>query len=241
MLKYNPDLKGFSLVESLISLSLFLLIVISSLEFYNHARNYFFKLKEGQENNTAAYAALDKMKTDLKDGGKGLLAPLGLGILEAISSDEGALSVISREENVSILDDLLQGQSIITLESTKNIKKNRELCIFDSDKGEVKSITSIDGKNITLSAPLDFSYSREKSNMALIKKVSLYLDEDTHILRRKVNTSPSQPLLEDVNSFAYNYDLSLNILYLGITLIQAKEKIYEVSVFPKNIALASTL
>ncbi|MFB0564512.1 MAG: hypothetical protein ACETWK_02400, partial [Candidatus Aminicenantaceae bacterium] len=59
-----------------------------------------------------------------------------------------------------------------------------------------------------------------------------------HILRRKVNNSPSQPLLEDVISFEIIYGGTLHTINLSLALKSEKETRYEMSVFPKNVALA---
>ena len=231
--------KGFSLIESVISLSIFLVIVLSSLEFFGFARNIFLKLKNKEETKEAVLSALDKMKIDLLNGGSGLLVPIQLEILEGITRNEDTLIILSKEKNLSPLNDLLAGQTRILLESTYNVKKGMELCIFDSAKGKVKSISSVDKKSIVLSSPLDFSFLKEKTCVFLLKKISLFFDEDRQTLRRKVNSSPSQPLLEEAALFYFTYEKAVNLARLRLSLQSKKEKEYEISVFPKNTALAT--
>jgi len=238
--------KGFSLIESLISLSLFLIIILSSLEFFAYSRTHFQKLKEEQETNQAAYAALDKMRIDLLQGGSGLLIPAKLGVLDCVFENSGRLIIYTKEEKLPLLDDLVAGQTRIFSEATNKIKKNRELCIFNSDKGEVKSIASVYKGSLVLSSPLNFSYQKETTSMILLEKISLYLDDAKKILRRKVNNSPSQPLCEDITFFDFNYEKSSNLARLRFGLESKynkyklnKEREYEISVFPKNMALGS--
>ena len=231
--------KGFSLIESVISLSIFLVIVLSSLEFFGFARNIFLKLKNKEETKEAVLSALDKMKIDLLHGGSGLLVPIQLGILEGIIRNEDTLIILSKEKSLSPPNDLLAGQTRILLESTYNVKKGMELCIFDSAKGEVKSISSVDKRSIVLSSPLDFSFLKEKTCVFLLKKISLFFDEDRQTLRRKVNSSPAQPLLEEVALFDFTYEKVVNLARLRLSLQSKKEKEYEISVFPKNTALAT--
>ena len=228
---------GFSLIESLICLSLFLFILLSSLEFFGLTRKIFLKLKSQQETKLAALTALDKMKTDLLNGGSGISEPIRLGVLEGITENNDALVVFSRERDLPLHDELVSGQTRISLEETKTIKKGRDLCIFNSKKGETKSISSVSQNSIILSSPLEFSYKKEKSRMILLKKISFYLDKET--LRRKVNSSPAQPLLEDAALFAFDYEKISNLIRLCIKLKENKEKEYEASVFPKNTALAA--
>ncbi len=238
--------KGFSLIESLISLTLFLIIVVSSLEFFAYTRSHFKKLKDQQETNQDAYAALDKMRIDLLHGGSGLLIPSHLGLLDCIFENNGALNIYSKDMELPLLTDIISGQARILLNSTKKIKRDAELCIFDAYKGEVKSIASVNKDSLVFSSPLNFSYQQENTTIILLKKISLFLDEENKILRRKVNASPAQPLCEDVTFFNFNYQNLSNLAKLQFGLKSRssenqsnKERIYELSVFPKNMALAS--
>ncbi len=231
---------GFSLIECLISLFLFLIIVLSCLEFFTRTRNIFFKLKEKEEDREAVLAALDMMRTDLHQGGAGLSDPIQLGILEGISEDSGTLIICSKESELSLCNDLVEGQTRIQLEDTSGLKKGREICIFDSLNGEVLSISSVDKESIVLSSPLSYSFIKEKASLFLIKKISLYLDEKNLTLRRKINSSPAQPLLEETSLFGFERDKAANLVKLRLQLKTNKEKFYEISLFPKNAALAVT-
>ncbi len=230
---------GFSLIESLLSLSLYLIIVLSSLEFFGFTRNIFLKLKTKQEVKEAALATLDKMRFDLLKAGLGLQQPISLGMLDGITESEDTLIIISKEKTFTPLGDLAAGQTIIQLNSTSKLKKGRKVCVFDSTKGEVKSISSVDKESIVLSSPLNFSSLKEETSVFLLREVSLFLDKNKHTLRRKVNTSSAQPLLEEVGVFDFHHEKATNLVRLSLSFATNKEKAYETSVFPKNIALAS--
>jgi len=230
--------KGFSLIESILTLALFLIVVLASLEFFGFTRSIFLKLKDKEETREAALSALDKMRADLLAGGSGLLEAIELGLVEGISQEEDSLVILSKEKNLFPLNDLLEGQTKISLLSTHKVKKGREICIFDSHKGEVKSISKVDKKSIILSSPLGFSFLKEKTQVCLLKKISLYLDKDKQILRRKTNSGPAQPLLEDAASFGFSCEKESVLVRLHLALESNKEKKYEISVFPKNAALA---
>ena len=227
------------MIESLLSLTLFLILVLASLEFFGFTRNLFLKLKNKEEIKEAALSALDKMKTDLLAGGSGLLEPIQLGLLEGITQNESTLIILIKEKNLSPLNDLVEGQTRIRLQSTYKLKKGREICIFDRSKGEVKSISRVDKKSIVLSSPLNFSYLKEKTYVFLLKKISLFLDKEKQILRRRINSSPAQPLLEKVTLFGFIYDKATNLARLRLALKSNREKEYEISVFSKNAALAA--
>jgi hypothetical protein len=217
---------------------LFLIVVLTCFEFFGRTRNLFFKLKEKEEAREAVLAALDKMRSDLQQGGAGLYDPIQLGLLEGISEDSSRLIILSKEKELSLCNDLVEGQTRIQLESTSGLKKGRDICIFSSLNGEVLSISAVDDESIVLSSPLNFSFIKEKTSLIIVKKITLYLDEKKPTLRRKVNSSPAQPLLEETSFFDFERNKAVNLVKLRLQLKTNKEKFYEISVFPKNAALA---
>ena len=231
---------GFSLIESLLSLSLFLFILISSLEFFISTRNHFFDLKNEQEINQAAYATLDKIRLDLCECGRGLIAPQSIGLLDAIQVIDTTLIIQSKDKEILPENDLIAGQTFIPVVSTAGIKKGQKLCFIDSEKGEIKTIISVDKQGLTLSSSLNSSYKKNEATFILVRTISFFLDPDRGILRRKVNASPAQPLLEDVSVFNIFYEETANIVSIGLILKMKEEKEYETLVFPKNMALVNT-
>jgi len=232
--------KGLSLIESLISLSISLAIVLASLEFFGFSRSLYLKLKIHEETGLAAFSALERMKTDVLHAGLGLLDPIHLNLVEGITKADEALIILSEEKNFPPVTNLFEGQTRIQLESTEGIKKERDICIFDSSNGELKSISSVEKKSIVLSSPLSFSFLKEKTRLILLERISLFYDSKEQTIRRKVNSSPAQPLLEEAALFNFDYEKTTNLVRLRLALTSIKEKIYETSVYPKNTALVNS-
>lgn len=233
----NPE-KGYSSVESLISFSLFLFLILSSLQFFGFVRKSFFKLKASEEVEQAALSALEKMKIDILRGGQGLLQPIRLGLCKGIEENSNTLIIQTRDKNFELLSDLVPGQTKIHLKTTRGLRKGREIYISDPKKGEVKHISSISTESIVVSSPLLHQFLKEKTKLFSLKKISLFLDERNQTIRRKVNNSSPQPLLEDVISFDFHYEETKNIIQVRLALKSDKEKRCEFSVFTKNMALA---
>lgn len=232
--------KGFSLIESLISLSVSLIIFISAFEFFGVSRNVFLSLNKEEKAEEAATFSLDKMRIDILEAGLGLIQPIKSGLLEGLTVTDSTLTILCKEIEIPLNQDLTSGQTRISLSRSYKIKRGQQICVLDSQKGEVKSISSADKKSIILASSLEKSYSKEESSLVLIRSISYFLDEKTKILRRKVNNSPSQPLLEDVTQFNFYYNESSNLVRLRFILESNKEKPYEMSIFPKNMALAAS-
>ncbi len=239
-IRLSDPKKGFSLIECVISLSLFLIIILACLEFLGRTRTLFVKLKDKEEAREGVLASLDRIQTDLQQGGSGLIAPAQLGLLEGVSEDDGILIILSREKELSLCSDLVEEQTRILLESTSSLKAGREICIFDSLNGEVKILSSVDAESVVISSPLEHPYLSEKTSIILLRTVSVFLDEKKQVLRRKVNSSPAQPLLEEAGSFSFDLDKAANLVRLRLAHSTNREKCYEIFVFPKNTALASS-
>lgn len=231
---------GFSLIESLITLSLFLFILLATFQIFSASQNQFISLKQSQEIYTTACAALDKMTTDIQRSGQKLALPASLGLLNPISKVDDILYILSAEKCFSLEDSLLAGQTSIPLSSTEEFKLGNEMCIFDEEKGEVLSVAFIEENSIQISPPLTNSYVSEGTAIILLKKISFYLDESREILRRKVNSSPAQPLCEGVRAFDCAYDPFTNLVKVKLQLNPEPEKNHEILIFSKNAALAAS-
>ena len=95
---------------------------------------------------------------------------------------------------------------------------------------------SVDKESVVLASPIIYSYRQQTAEVYSVKKISFYQDLKSRILRRKVNSSPAQPLLEEVEAVEFSYDAAPNLI--KVNLKTTEEKTYELSVFPKNVDLA---
>jgi hypothetical protein len=144
---------------------------------------------------------------------------------------------LSREEELSITEAVVSGQQRIYLAKAGNLKKGQQICIFCDDHGEIQSIVSVSRNSILLDCPLDSTYLHEETSLILLRRVSLFFDKATGVIRRKVNASPPQPLLEEVSSFGYELIEGSNLIRLDLRLLTEEGKDYETTIFPKNTAL----
>jgi hypothetical protein len=235
----NPR-PGFTLIESLISLSLSTLIILSCLEFFSHTRALFTKLKEKFQTTESIFFTLDRIRFDLQCGGQGLQKPINLKILEPFSMTDDQFIIFSREKEITLEGNLVPGQTHIQIKDIRGLKEGHLICIFDHQQGEINKISGIDSTGIDLSAQIENSYHFDSTTMLLVRTVSLYVDERNHILRRKVNNSPAQPLMEDIMKFKCFYRENSRLLYIQIQINKEEDKFYEISFVPKNSTMASS-
>ncbi len=232
--------KGFSLIESVISMFFFLMIVLFSLDCFIATRKHFSHLKRSETLNTAAYAALDRMRRDILDAGLGLNQPMELEIIEGISQDQNELVILSKQEELPVKGDFVSGQQMIPMAKARNLKIGQQICFFSSNSGEVRSIVSKTLDSIFLDSPLDANYPQEKTSLVLLRRLSLFFDGAGGVIRRKVNTSPAQPLLEEVASFGHEFFKDSNLVRLHLCFRMEEDKKYDATIFPKNTALFAT-
>ncbi len=225
-------------MEGLISLFLFLLIVLFSLDCFLSLKEHFAELKKSETANTAAYAALDRIRRDLFDAGLGLAQAMELQVLEGISEQQGELVVLSKEKDLLTEDVLYSGQQKILSPDTQKIKKGQLIGIISPYGGEMHSVISADQNSISIDSFLASDYLHKDTSVFLLRRISIFFDGTKGVVRRKVNASPAQPLLEDVASFEFEYSRDDNLVRLNFALKAGEEKKYETTVFPKNIAMA---
>jgi type II secretory pathway pseudopilin PulG len=229
--------RGFSLLEVLIILGLSILVLMAAFEFFGITRSLFFKLKDAQEKSQAVQAALVKLRIDLLRAGFGLEVPLRAGAIEGIDITATSLIILSRDEAFALSADAFSGERTLSLEKVSGLSPQRRVCLADEGKAELHLVASLDGRTVILSEPLEASYPATTAQLLLVEEVSYFLDDRSGILRRKVNASPAQPLLDDAALFVPVYQREINLVRVSLADNKNMERTYELSVFPKNLGL----
>ncbi len=231
---------GFSLLECLISLSLGFFILLSSLEIAAGARKVFFHQKEIQEKELAAGVALEKIREDLTTAGAGLSAITGIFDFQPFQAGEEKLMLFSAEEKTSLAEDAAAGQNYLLVALKPGLssllKKGRELVVYDGNTGGLFSISAVSGNRLTVSPPLSFDFQAGRTEVILLEKIEIYFDRQAGILRRRVNGTTGQPLMEEVSNFNAAYSPQENLVHLSI-IFESGGKVHERELlyYPKNL------
>lgn len=230
--------RGFSLLECLIGLTLALFVVCACLEFFGAAERSYFKLKDKEEAAQSALAALDKMSVDILRAGQGLAQVAGLGVVEPVVESGGGLLITRAEKSYDLAADVAPGDLRVPLADDSELRPGRELCLTDGEKGEVCLVASVEPGAAVVSSPLVNGFAREKTAVLLLEKTFFSLDARQAVIRRRVNLSSAQPLLENAGSAEFLVDRPANLVRVRFSLISEGDAIYELRLFPKNPALA---
>ncbi|MGQ9800041.1 MAG: prepilin-type N-terminal cleavage/methylation domain-containing protein [Candidatus Saccharicenans sp.] len=231
---------GFTLLECLISLSLSLLILVSALEISTRARHVFFRLKETQEASLATAVALEKIREDLETAGAGIPVLPDGEPFSPLQASAGNLIIFSAEGRTRLLAGAVAGQDFLLIELLPGLsskwRKGRALYLFDGFSGQLTYITAVSGNRLSISPALAFSFAADRSQLILLEKIEIYPDLQQKTLRRKVNDTSGQPLLEEVLSFGANYTPAENLVVVRLTAASGvKSRDYELVLYPKNL------
>lgn len=228
-------------MEGLISLFLFLLIVLFSCDCFISVKKHFAELRKSETSQTAVYAALDRIRRDLQEAGLGLVEAMALQVLEGISENQGTLIIMSKAQDLTTDEALVSGQQRIPTADAADTRRGQQMGFLNPDGGEVHSVIATDRNSIVIESPLASSYPQGNSDIFLLRRISLFFDETDGVIRRRINASPAQPLLEEVAAFEFDYAEDANLVTLAIVLNSDEEKRYETTVFPKNTAMGPIL
>jgi len=223
-------------MESLIALSLMLLIMAALVKGARICRQFSFKFKEAQEFNQEIWAGQDRLRRDLNRAGLGLEPCLASGLLLAIETKTSGFSIYSREASFPLKTELAAGSIIVPVNHNNSISRAQLIALVDDNRVELFKVERAEKDRLFLNQPLKESYSSQGSVLA-IEEVFYSYDQGNKILRRKVNASPSQPLLEKVTSFSWSNEAS-GPIKIKLTLESEKEMTYEIRVLPKNALIA---
>lgn len=232
---------GFSLLEVLISLSLSLLILVSALEVSVQARRTFVKLREAQEKDLGLAVALEKMREDLETAGAGIPKLLSGTGLSPIQLNGQTLAIFSADGKTRLLADISSGQSYLLVEVSSGLssilKKGRAVYLTDGNSGELTYIISVSGNSLAVSPALNTAFEAARTEVIVLEKIELYLDRQQKVLRRRVNSTTGQPLLEGAEDFAASYQAENNLASITLS-IESGGKVHECELvmYPKNLS-----
>jgi hypothetical protein len=176
------------------------------------------------------------MRIDLLRAGFGLELPIRAGAAEGITAGS-SLVILSQEAKYNLATACVAGERRVTLEKTSGLSAGRAVCLADEEKAERHAIAALEGSTIVLSDPLENSYAPADARLLLLEEVTYFLDARAGVLRRKVNASPAQPLLDNAGLFEFAYLEEDNLVRVKLADKKNMERAHELSVFPKNLGL----
>lgn len=229
---------GFTLLELLIGMAVFSIILAAGIGAFVQARGLFFKLKAAEEDIQAVDSALDRMRIDLVRAGRGLKDVMDRALVSAVEAMAGRLTILSAGAESSLVRDLASGSGRADIDSADGFKKGGMACFLEGCRGEIRNVSAVEGNSLVLDVPVGADYGAGACRVIGIESVRYFLGSVDRIVRRQVNASPAQPLIEEVDTFLFSYDAASNAATASLRLRSGKERTHGILVFPKNAGLS---
>lgn len=194
--------KGFSLIETIISLTLSLFILLFTSLFVDFVRKESLRGKKEMKNLQEFYSGIDRIGYEIKGCGLGLSHLWETEKYKIFQILDDTLFLRRGDGKTFLSDKAFRGEKRICVNEPFKFKEGREVIVTDFLKFENQKITKKEGNILILSEALKNNYS-ERSLAIQINCVSFKYDGRKKILRMSQNSGPYQPLIENIEGCSF--------------------------------------
>lgn len=207
--------KGFSLIETIISLTISLFVLFSTSMFVDFVRKESSKEKEKMEDLQELYTGVDRIRFELRRSGLGLYPLWEKDNFKIFELSDNYIGLRRANKKSFILEKSFKGERKIIVEKPEIFKERREIIITDFLNFEWNRIVKIENKVLELERGLENDYL-DGSKVIQINFISFKYDSKKKILRMSQNSGPYQPLIEKIENCSFKKDgntIVLNFLF----------------------------
>jgi hypothetical protein len=218
-------IKGFGILEMLVSLSLGLGILTVIIAHAAEAGRVAKKVTGNQERLEAIFHTVDTIKSDLNKCGMRLQEAGKSFNIPGFESSPGGFKVIYGLADEALLENARQGQQTLKLAKNDFFRKDKIILIYDlqGQVWEFNEVSDFLGGVLILKNPLQHDFSGNSPVLAL-KKVEYKFYPAQRMLKRKSDKGNFQPLLEEVTDFYVTFFPDANSVLYRIE-VNKKEQI----------------
>jgi hypothetical protein len=218
-------IKGFGILEMLISLSLGLGILTVIIAHATETGRVAKKIASNQERLEAIFHTVDTIKSDLNKCGMRLQEACKFFNIPGFESSQGNFKVIYGLADEVLLENARQGQQTLKIAKNEFFKKDKFVLIYNlmQQVWEFNEIGDLLGGALVLKNPLQNDFPGN-SPVLVLKKVEYKFYPAQRILKRKTDKGNFQPLLEEVSDFYVTFFPDANSVLYRIE-VNKKEQI----------------
>ncbi len=218
-------IKGFGILEMLVSLSLGLGILTVIIAHAAEAGRVAKKITNNQERLEAIFHTVDTIKSDLNKCGMRLQEAGKFFAVPGFESAAGGFKVIFGLADEALLENALQGQQTVKIAQNDFFKKDKIILIYSlrQQVWEFNEVSDFLGGALVLKNPLQHDFPND-SPVLLLKKVEYKYYPAQRTLKRKTDKGNFQPLLEEVSDFYVTFFPDANSVLYRIE-VNKKEQI----------------
>ena len=218
-------IKGFGILEMLVSLSLGLGILTVIIAHATETGRIAQKITRNQERLEAIFHTVDIIKSDLNKCGMRLQEACKSFNIPGFESSQGSFKVIYGLADEELLENALQGQQTLKITQNDFFKKDKIILIYSlaQQVWEFNEIGDFSGGALVLKNPLQNDFPGH-SPVLVLKKVEYKFYPAQRMLKRKTDKGNFQPLLEEVTDFYVTFFPDANSVLYRIE-VNKKEQI----------------
>jgi competence protein ComGF len=218
-------IKGFGILEMLISLSLGLGILTVIIAHATETGRIAKKITSNQERLEAIFHTVDTIKSDLNKCGMRLQETCKFFNIPGFESSQGNFKVTYGLADEELLENALPGQQTLKITQNDFFKKDKIILIYSlaQQVWEFNEIRDFSGGTLVLKNPLQNDFPAN-SPVLVLKKVEYKFYPAQRMLKRKTDKGNFQPLLEEVTDFYVTFFPDANSVLYRIE-VNKKEQI----------------
>jgi competence protein ComGF len=218
-------IKGFGILEMLVSLSLGLGILTVIIAHATETGRIAKKITSNQERLEAIFHTVDTIKSDLNKCGMRLQEASKFFNIPCFESFQGNFKVTYGLADEELLENALQGQQTLKIAKNEFFKKDKAVLIYNLKQQvcEFNEIEDFSGGALVLKSPLQSDFP-VNSPVLMLKKVEYKFYPSQRMLKRKADKGNFQPLLEEVSDFYVTFFPDANSVLYRIE-VNKKEQI----------------
>jgi hypothetical protein len=218
-------IKGFGILEMLVSLSLGLGILTVIIAHATETGRVAKKITSNQERLEAIFHTVDTIKSDLNKCGMRLQEACKFFNIPGFESSPGNFKVTYGLAEEELLENALPGQQTLKIEKNEFFKKDKVVLIYSLARQvwEFNEIRDSSSDVLVLKNPLQNEFPAN-SPVLVLKKVEYKFYPVQRMLKRKTDNGYFQPLLEEVSDFYVTFFPDANSVLYRIE-VNKKEQI----------------
>jgi hypothetical protein len=218
-------IKGFGILEMLVSLSLGLGILTVIIAHATETGRNAKKITSNQERLEAIFHTVDTIKSDLNKCGMRLQEACKFFDIPSFESSQGNFKVTYALADEELLENALPGQQTLRIGQNEFFKKDKIILVYNLERQvwEFNEIRDFSGGVLILKNSLQSEFPVH-SPVLLLKKVEYRFYPAQRTLKRKTDKGNFQPLLEEVSDFYVTFFPDANSVLYRIE-VNKKEQI----------------
>ncbi|MCP4221699.1 MAG: type II secretion system protein [bacterium] len=199
-------IRGFSIMEVLVTLALSCLLVTIVAGNISSSSRYSKKITHQQQKMESIFHTIDSIRSDLTKCGMRVQRAAAVYGFPMFVYTKESFKVLYGIADDALNCDCLKGGREIHVERYAPHSEREKILIFDPlDKSsEFNQVKSVEGNRLELVLDLKNEYSRN-SLVIVIKEVEYKIYWKQKALKRKVNRGYFQPMMENVTDFNIQY------------------------------------